>query len=500
MPDTPPAHFTQSPDQWDDLYAFMMSRRTQNATSHFSKFRAVLGNFIAGGSDEQKQTAKTLKATVTLADIAEAVKEVLNSPKASHFKERADRLSKMTIDTVEAPLGATTKYFKDNVTEVNRASITTGACSNSGKSSTRKGNNFIKDGELEDQILMEDMVGDFESSVSIESIRDEDEEADENGDEDDNFACLRPLNQKLKWYAGRCNILASFWDFKNEKENQKYSLSKDTIADLSSIGNTFEDAIRNSKGVDYRVDLIRLITLCLDPMKFYAAGSQSVKERQYFVDLVLPCFRQTFWLFGLSMSILETQVQGCARHLNANRIPLVEKVVTANFADATVAHDGLQPVLVECGPPNNSDHDKRFSGHYKLIRDLKDTWVFCTEGLIRSNRIPPTNMKVFGVQAFGQEVELYCLDFVGCFRLQQLTSFIVPSRGATNFAETFKEMVECCYGFAQMVAEEVGRWDRADQWLDESKRRMAENALGCLPITIPRSAKELKKRQGVNEE
>lgn len=200
------------------------------------------------------------------------------------------------------------------------------------------------------------------------------------------------------------------------------------------------------------------------------------------------------------MLILETQVLECARRLNANRIPLVEKVVTANFADAAVTHDRPQPVLIECGPPNNSDHDKRFSDHYKLVRDLKDTWAFCAEGLIRSNRIPPTNMKVFGVQAFGQEVELYCLDFVGCFRLQQLTSFTVPSRGATNFAETFKEMVECCYGFAHMVAEEVGRWDRADHWQDEGKRRMAENALGCLPITIPRPAKELKKRQGVNEE
>lgn len=48
--------------------------------------------------------------------MAEAVKEVRNSPKASYFKERADRLSKTTIDTVEAPLGATTKYFWDNVT------------------------------------------------------------------------------------------------------------------------------------------------------------------------------------------------------------------------------------------------------------------------------------------------------------------------------------------------------------------------------------------------
>lgn len=54
MPDIPPAHFTQSPDHWDDLYAFIMSRRTQNAAGHFSRFRASLDTFIANGSDEQK--------------------------------------------------------------------------------------------------------------------------------------------------------------------------------------------------------------------------------------------------------------------------------------------------------------------------------------------------------------------------------------------------------------------------------------------------------------
>ncbi|KAF9275878.1 hypothetical protein BGZ74_003816, partial [Mortierella antarctica] len=408
------------------------------------------------------------------------------------------------------------------------ASDSSGAYSNSGASSTHKRKAVMSDEEPED------MAGDVEYNTSNESEQDEDgseqdedeseqEQQDEDDDdgkevddgyEEDDLALLRPLNQELEWYADKYNVLTLFWDLKNKSRNQKYSLSKDTIADLSSTGefakrvkcwrghwgmllplptSTFEEAVKNSEGLDYRDDLVRLTTVCIDPMKFYPAGSQlAAKERQYFVDLVLPCLRQMFWHFGLSMVIRETQVLGCARRLNANRVPLVEKVVSANFADAAVTHNGLQPVLVECGPPNNSNHDKRFSDHYKLIRDLKDTWVYCVEAMIRSNCIPPTNMKVFGVQAFGQEVELYCLDFVGCFRLQQLTSFTVPSRGTTNLAETFKEMVLCCHGFAQMVAEELRCWDGANRWQDEGERRVAEKALDYLPITVPRPAKALK--------
>ena len=77
----------------------------------------------------------------------------------------------------------------------------------------------------------------------------------------------------------------------------------------------------------------------------------STKEQQYFVDLVVPCFRQMFWHFQLSMSILETAVLGCAWRLNADRVPSVEKEPVANFADAIVAHKGVQPVPAERGPP-----------------------------------------------------------------------------------------------------------------------------------------------------
>lgn len=78
---------------------------------------------------------------------------------------------------------------------------------------------------------------------------------------------------------------------------------------------TFEEATKSVRGMDHLNDLVYLIGLCLDPIKFYLSpGEQAaVNERQYFVDLVLLCFRQMFWHFGLKMATLETQVLGCAR-------------------------------------------------------------------------------------------------------------------------------------------------------------------------------------------
>lgn len=235
----------------------------------------------------------------------------------------------------------------------------------------------------------------------------------------------------------------------------------------------------------------------MDNRKFYRSlGAQTaVNKRQYFVDLMLPCFRQLFSLFGFNMAILETQVLGCARRMNADRVPLVEKVVIANFADAVVTHNGVQPVLVECGRPNGPDHDKRFSDHYKLARDLKDTWAHCTEGMIIGARVPPRNIKVFGIQRYGQQVELYCLDFTGCFRLMQLASFTVPRCGEKSFAEEFKRMVMVCHGFGKMVTDEVKRWDRAPYWEDEGHRQVAEKALGYLPNTTPKPSKSPKSKR-----
>jgi len=230
--------------------------------------------------------------------------------------------------------------------------------------------------------------------------------------------------------------------------------------------------------------------------KFYPSPEtpSSTKERQYFVDLVLPCFRQMFWHFELNMSILETAVLGCSRRLNADRVPLVEKVLVANFADAVVAHNGVQPVLAECGPPNVVSRDKRFWDHYKLARDLKDTWAHCIEALIVSGRVPPENMRVFGIQGYRQQVEIYCLDFTGCFRLQQLVSFTVPNCGV-SFAEDFKRMVVVCHGFAKMVSDEIQRWNQAPFWEDEREHQVAEKALSYLPITFPKPPKSLKKKR-----
>lgn len=104
---------------------------------------------------------------------------------------------------------------------------------------------------------------------------------------------------------GKKDVLALFFQFKRDNTETKYSLGKDTIADLASIGEfsksldlrtfqlvmntlpkitrdielmatskeimpipetTFEEATKNVRSMDHLKDLVYLVSLCLDPM------------------------------------------------------------------------------------------------------------------------------------------------------------------------------------------------------------------------------------------
>ncbi|KAG0031773.1 hypothetical protein BGZ82_006831 [Podila clonocystis] len=543
----PAVHFLQPPDQWGNIQQYIRSSRPQSVQSHHARYMNNLKLFVKDGTEEEQNVAKVLMRDVTEDDMLRASLAVDRSTKEDIIQAGSNRFTDKAVAAVEASLGSIADRFQSDVIEAARGG-TKRRVPRRTTSPTIKGKDVLMEEEQEQPGASDDEdedSDDTKSSVaSDEDHEDSDEDTDTVGEDESeeekygerDLDHLLPLNQELGWFAGKKNILAIFFQFKRKNIGNKYSLSKDSIADLATIGEfanslglrtfqavmqtlpkltkdnelsatlnlilpapetTFEEATDNIRGMDHRKALVHLINLCLDPMKFYQSpGVQTaVNERQYFVDLVLPCFRQLFWLFGLNMAILETQVLGCARRLNAGRIPLIEKVVIANFADAVVAHNGVQPVLAECGRPNDPNHDKRFSDHYKLARDLKDTWAHCIEDMIVGAKVPPRNVKVFGVQVYQQQVELYCLDFNGCFRLMQLASFAVPRCGAKGFAKEFRRMVVVCHGFAKMVADEVKRWDRAPYWEDEGDCQVAEKVLGYLPNTTPKPRKSPKNKR-----
>ncbi|KAF9897917.1 hypothetical protein BX616_004771 [Lobosporangium transversale] len=152
-----------------------------------------------------------------------------------------------------------------------------------------------------------------------------------------------------------------------------------------------------------------------------------------------------------------TATDGCQRRKNLHRIPMQEKAVHAHQVDATVSHDGLQVVLFECSPPDAKDADKAFSDHFKLTRDLKDTWIYNVEAMIQNGREPTRGLTVYGVHIARNRLELYALDFMGCFRLHECTTITLPTRLST-FQTCFQELVQKSFWFAKQVKAELDKW------------------------------------------
>ncbi|KAF9310233.1 hypothetical protein BG003_008771 [Podila horticola] len=472
----PPVHFLQSPDQWGNLQQYIRSSRRQSSQSHHARYMRNLKRFLMYGTDEEQNIAKVLLEEVTKDDMLRASVAVGRCKKDDTIQAGSSRFTDNVVAALEASLVAIADRLQSDANEAARASTTrriprhTLLPTNNGK------------------VVQEQEDSDDEANTV------EEDESEEEYDEGDP---LLPLQQELKWYVGKKNVLALFFEFKQEMIGSKYSLTKDSIAYLATIGEfaksldlrTFQAVMLTLPKLVKDAELSATLNLILPaPETTLEEATDNIRDMDHRKDWL-------FSLFGFNMAILETQVLGCARRMNADRVPLVEKVVIANFADAVVTHNGVQPVLVECGRPNGPDHDKRFSDHYKLARDLKDTWAHCTEGMIIGARVPPRNIKVFGIQRYGQQVELYCLDFTGCFRLMQLASFTVPRCGEKSFAEEFKRMVMVCHGFGKMVTDEVKRWDRAPYWEDEGHRQVAEKALGYLPNTTPKPSKSPKSKR-----
>jgi hypothetical protein len=203
----------------------------------------------------------------------------------------------------------------------------------------------------------------------------------------------------------------------------------------------------------------------------------------------------------MNLSLFEVKILGCARRKNIDRVPMVDKVNHAHQADGIVWHNNLQVVLFESSPPEEKDADKAFVDHYKLSRDLKDTWVHNVEQLIFSGRQPPQDLTVFGVQIDTRFVRIYALDFVGCFRLQELAAMELPIQ-LTTFQPTFRSIVAAAFSLAHMARAEVKRWDLS-MTLEQAQKRRAEVSLRRLPPTniTPTKAKKIKRaHQHTDEE
>jgi hypothetical protein len=199
------------------------------------------------------------------------------------------------------------------------------------------------------------------------------------------------------------------------------------------------------------------------------------------------------------MQIFEVQVLGCCKRINRGREPMMDKVAMGHFADAVVLWNGMQPVLMEAAPPTDKDQDKVHADHYKLARDMKDTWRYCVERLAEGGKQPPRDLKVFGVQSYEGRVDAFCLDFVGCFRLQLITSFTAPAN-RSDFGHMFRRAIKESYGFVELVASEIQRWrDAPELTTPIYKIHMALDALPATHHTPIKMAKGKRRRDDIEE-
>ncbi|KAF9897689.1 hypothetical protein BX616_005143, partial [Lobosporangium transversale] len=297
---------------------------------------------------------------------------------------------------------------------------------------------------------------------------------------------IRFLNQVSEWMLNEKDVLAIFNDFKRSQETNIYSLSRDGIADLTS-----------------RSDFID--TLADDIFNQIVSEGLDIEQDDDISDTLSTLFRgpQASFEDALEEAVKIDRSNRVTRSITAvleNLIPMQEKAVHAHQVDATVSHDGLQVVLFECSPPDAKDADKAFSDHFKLTRDLKDTWIYNVEAMIQNGREPTRGLTVYGVHIARNRLELYALDFMGCFRLHECTTITLPTRLST-FQTCFQELVQKSFWFAKQVRAELDKWDSA-QTLEQSKKRKAERALKLLPKTntTPTKGKKVKMYQGEGDQ
>ncbi|KAF9344618.1 hypothetical protein BGX26_004101 [Mortierella sp. AD094] len=454
-----PNHFRKDRSSWGNLADFILARPRQMVVDHYSNFSKCLSIIIEHGPAEDQEAAKSLQKSITMEAFVTASNSVQATREAARCKASTSKFITKTYQDVGTALG----------------------------------------------VVRDKMLGDLMEQFKV-------------------------LNQELCWKVGDVDMSDKLKDLKLSKADYPYSLSKDSIADVTVNGEMTEvltesefDAIMDGTLIitfDSELSLVlgdalfptskAGFAVAMDAMNEMRKDQPAIKfasivldayvipllnERQFFMDIVIPSFRHAFRQFSLNMELMEVPIYGCRKRKNIDRAPITEKVCTPHFADGVVMWRTCQPVLMECAPPEDPDQDKRHRDHYKLTRDMKDTWAHCVEQLVISGRQPPKGLTVFGVQIYDETVEIYAMDFVGCFRLQQLRSFTLPIR-AEEFQENFRQQIQICYGFAHLVKEELTRWEEAPL-LHEAMKRKAARMLGQLPptnITPTKCSKQKKTR------
>ncbi|ORZ06575.1 hypothetical protein BCR41DRAFT_167620 [Lobosporangium transversale] len=320
----------------------------------------------------------------------------------------------------------------------------------------------------------------------------------------------------------------------NNRGLNDYSLANDRIADLTLSGefsavlldNEFEAALAETLEVvddpgiqeilnpvlsdkntslDEMIKAIRLMDHSNDLVYYMSSVFRGLErfvrcqrlpvvpnERQAFTDLVLPALDGGMAMVNLAVRRFEVTVYGSARRQNAGRNPFIERRAQGHQADAIVeTTEGYQFVIIESAKLTGATEEKIAQDHFKLARDMKDTWTEVVRKVVSVNKRPPSHLTVFGVQAFDTELVFLAMDFKGCFRLYDLATIQIPN-SLTTIQRDMNRFLSTCIGFAKLVACEYKKFNNTLQDLGMIDRRSCNRAVRNIKVTSTSPLKSVK--------
>ncbi|KAG0221744.1 hypothetical protein BGW42_007330 [Actinomortierella wolfii] len=351
------------------------------------------------------------------------------------------------------------------------------------------------------------------------------------------LAHFQILNQQINWSYGAIDVLDLFDQFVNNQGSNNYSLANDRIADLTLSGE-FAAVLRDSEfeaalaetleivdepdiervlnpvlsdtntSLDDMIKVIRLMDHSDDLVYYMSSVFRGLErfvrcqrlpvvpnERQAFTDLVLPALDGGMAMVNLAVRRFEVAVYGSITRQNHGRNPFTERHAQGHQADAIVeTAEGYQLVVIESAKLTGATEEKIAQDHYKLARDMKDTWTEVVRRVVSVNKQPPSHLTVFGVQAFDTELVFLAMDFKGCFRLYDLATIQIPNSLST-IKRDMGRFLSTCIGFSKLVACEYQKFNNSLKNLSMIDRRSCNRAVRSIKVTSTTPLKSVKTPQ-----
>ncbi|KAF9100551.1 hypothetical protein BGX29_006498 [Mortierella sp. GBA35] len=352
---------------------------------------------------------------------------------------------------------------------------------------------------------------------------------------------FQDLNLRTKWKHLDIDVLAIFKEYAEARSSDTYELAADEIADLTLHGSWtrslsddayhaalfgtlelesdtaveklvdkvfaegahFSAALTDLRAMDHQKQDVQYISEVFTGLQHFIRTQTlqgSPNERQLFADLILPGFVGAMEQEGLPVRTFEVIVRGSTKRQNNGKNALIDRKLPGHQADAIVeVPEGYQLVIMESARLFSATDEKVVRDHFKLARDMKDTYIDTIKLLISNNRQPPPDLTVFGIQVCGAEATFLAMDYLGAFRLYDLGHARIPNT-LPGFRNQMAHLLGMFKAFARLVATQYRSYSRLSQ-LSIVQRRAYDRAVNRIKVTsttptkTPKTPRKDKKRK-----